>query len=61
MSKRMSDGERRMTLLNAQQQAELDIARVRVEQLAEMVSSLAVAINRILDTPPFSSKREPGV
>ena len=60
MSKRISDGERRITLKLAEAQGELAIARVRIEQLQEMVSGLAAAINRILETPPFvGEKSEP--
>ena len=57
MSKRISDGERRITLLLAAQQADTDIARVRVEQLQEMVASLGVALTHLLARAPFT--REP--
>jgi len=59
VSRRVSDGERRMALRLAEAQAELDISRVRIEQLQEMVTSLAAAINRILETPPYRTKQEP--
>jgi hypothetical protein len=57
MSKRISDGERKVTLLLAAQQGDLATARVRIEQLQEMVASLGAALARLLDTPPFREPR----
>jgi hypothetical protein len=57
MSKRISEGERRLTMLVAQQQADIDIAVVRIEQLQDMVAGMALALTNVLARPPFT--REP--
>ena len=57
MSKRISDGERRVTTMLAALQGDVDIARVRIEQLQDMVASLGAALISLLNKPPFG--REP--
>lgn len=57
MSKRISDGERRVTTMLAALQGDVDIARVRIEQLQDMVASLGAALIGLLNKPPFG--REP--
>jgi hypothetical protein len=54
MSPRISDGQRQVAAQLAQQQSDIDIARVRIEQLQEMVASFGAALARLLDTPPFT-------
>jgi hypothetical protein len=57
MSKRISDGERRVTLELAALQGDVAVTRVRIEQLQDMVASLGAALVTLLDKPPFT--REP--
>jgi len=57
MSKRISDGERRVTLELAALQGDVAVTRVRIEQLQDMVASLGAALANLLDKPPFT--REP--
>jgi len=57
MSKRISDGERRVTLELAALQGDVAVTRVRIEQLQDMVASLGAALANLLDKPPFV--REP--
>jgi hypothetical protein len=57
MSPRISDGQRQVAAQLAQQQSDIDIARVRIEQLQEMVASFGAALARLLDTPPFREPR----
>ena len=61
MSKRTSEGERCMALMLAEQQATIDVSRVRVEQLRESAIRLTEDCERLLAQPPFMKSLVPGV
>ena len=56
MSKRTSEGERRAVLMLAEQQAAIDVAAVRIEQIRDTAGRLVQDCTRILDAPPFACR-----
>ena len=53
MSKRTSDGERRITLQLAAQQADIDVVRIRIERLRKDTARLVSDLDELLAGTPF--------